>query len=96
LDRRPEPTGWQFTKEWTNPAYAGLGLGADRPARRLGCHLTHFVPGRPDDVAKQRALLETATASLQANDAMALGAIEVMRRNRSWSAVVGLNATPGS
>jgi ribose transport system substrate-binding protein len=31
---------------------------------------------------------------LAANDAMALGAIDVMRQNRSWSAVVGVNATP--
>jgi ABC-type sugar transport system substrate-binding protein len=51
-----------FTKNWSNPAYAGARLGADRLARRLGCRLTHFVPTRPDDVAEQRALLETALA----------------------------------
>src|SRR5215470_3932275 len=36
-----------FTKNWTNPAYAGARLGADRLARRLGCQLTHFVPTKP-------------------------------------------------
>src|SRR5215510_9455687 len=51
-----------FTKNWTNPAYAGARLAADRLARRHGWRLTHFVPTRPDDVAEQRALLETALA----------------------------------
>jgi len=51
-----------FTKNWTNPAYAGARLAADRLARRHGWRLTHFVPMRPDDVAEQRALLETALA----------------------------------
>ena len=51
-----------FSKNWSNPAYAGARLGADRLAHRLGCRLTHFVPTRPDDVAEQRALLQTALA----------------------------------
>jgi ribose transport system substrate-binding protein len=49
-----------FTKNKTNPAYAGARLGADRMAARLGCALTHHVPHKPDDVHEQRALLEAA------------------------------------
>src|SRR5262245_43025620 len=51
-----------FTKNWTNPAYAGARLAADRLPRRHGWRRTQFVPMRPDDVAEQRALLETALA----------------------------------
>jgi ribose transport system substrate-binding protein len=51
-----------FTKNWTNPAYAGARLGTDRLAHRLGCTVTHYVPGRADDVEEQRALLATALA----------------------------------
>jgi ribose transport system substrate-binding protein len=52
-----------FTKNRTNPAYAGARLGADRMAARLGCSVTHHVPAKPDDVAEQRALLEAALAA---------------------------------
>lgn len=52
-----------FTKNRTNPAYAGARLGADRLARRLGCTVTHYVPVKPDDVEQQRALLATALAA---------------------------------
>jgi ribose transport system substrate-binding protein len=51
-----------FTKNRTNPAYAGARLGADRVAARLGVALTHHVPVKPDDVEEQRALLEAALA----------------------------------
>jgi ribose transport system substrate-binding protein len=51
-----------FTKNRLNPAYVGARLGADRVAARCGCAVTHYVPREPDDVAEQRALLETALA----------------------------------
>jgi ribose transport system substrate-binding protein len=49
-----------FTKNRTNPAYAGARLGVDRTAERLRCAITHYVPDRPDDVEEQRALLARA------------------------------------
>jgi|SRR5689334_9348263 ribose transport system substrate-binding protein len=49
-----------FTKNLSNPAYAGARLGADRIAQRLGCIVTHYVPEQPDAVDEQRALLVRA------------------------------------
>jgi ribose transport system substrate-binding protein len=49
-----------FTKNRTNPAYAGARLGADRTAARLGARTAHYVPERPDDIAQQIALVEQA------------------------------------
>jgi ribose transport system substrate-binding protein len=49
-----------FTKNRTNPAYAGARLAADRTAARLGVRTRHYVPERPDDVAEQIALIDRA------------------------------------
>ena len=49
-----------FTKNRTNPAYAAARLGADRTAARLGARTVHYVPGQPDDVGEQIALVEQA------------------------------------
>ena len=49
-----------FTKNRTNPAYAGARLGADRTAARFGARTAHYVPERPDDIAQQIALVDQA------------------------------------
>jgi ribose transport system substrate-binding protein len=49
-----------FTKNRTNPAYAAARLGADRSAQQLGARTIHYVPNKPDDVAEQIALIDTA------------------------------------
>lgn len=49
-----------FTKNRTNPAYAGARLGAERTAARLGARVAHYVPQKPDDVTEQIALVEQA------------------------------------
>lgn len=51
-----------FTKNRTNPAYAGARLGADRVAARLGGQTRHYVPEVPDDLEGQRALVEQCLA----------------------------------
>lgn len=51
-----------FTKNRTNPAYEAARLGADRTAARYGARALHFVPGEPDNVAQQVALIEEAIA----------------------------------
>ena len=51
-----------FTKNRTNPAYAGARLGADRVAARMGARVVHYVPDRPDDIDQQKALVEHAIA----------------------------------
>ena len=58
-----EPLIAVFTKNQTNPAYAGARLGADRTAQRLGARTRHFVPAAPDDVAQQIALVAEALRS---------------------------------
>jgi ribose transport system substrate-binding protein len=55
-----EPLIAVFTKNRTNPAYAGARLGADRTAQRLGAHTRHFVPATPDDVDQQIGLVAQA------------------------------------
>jgi ribose transport system substrate-binding protein len=62
---RPGPIGGAlriavFTKNRTNPAYEGARIGADRAAARLGAATSHYVPGQPDDVPEQIALIERA------------------------------------
>jgi ribose transport system substrate-binding protein len=52
-----------FTKNSTNPAYAGARLGADRTAQRLGARTMHFVPQEPDDIGEQIALVSEALAA---------------------------------
>jgi len=52
-----------FTKNRVNPAYDAARLGADRTAARCGARTLHFVPGRPDDVDEQIALVERAITS---------------------------------
>ncbi|MGQ0509154.1 MAG: sugar ABC transporter substrate-binding protein [Betaproteobacteria bacterium] len=51
-----------FTKNRSNPAYAGARLGADRVAASLGASTRHYVPEKPDDVAQQVALIDQAIA----------------------------------
>ncbi|MGH8639682.1 MAG: sugar ABC transporter substrate-binding protein [Burkholderiales bacterium] len=55
-----EPLIAVFTKNRTNPAYAGARLGADRTAQRLGARTCHFVPESPDDIDQQIALVAQA------------------------------------
>src|SRR5918992_5481298 len=52
-----------FTKNRTNPAYAGARLGAERTAARLGASVTHYVPLKPDDVGEQTAQIAEALAA---------------------------------
>jgi ribose transport system substrate-binding protein len=51
-----------FTKNRTNPAYEAARIGADRTATRLGAVTSHYVPGQPDSVPEQIALIERAIA----------------------------------
>lgn len=60
---RGSPVIAVFTKNRTNPAYAAARLGAERVAARIGAHITHYVPDRPDDLAEQKALVERAIAA---------------------------------
>ena len=62
MTARGRPVIAVFTKNRTNPAYTAARLGADRVAVRLGARIAHNVPGEPDDVAEQRALVERAIA----------------------------------
>ena len=55
-----EPLIAVFTKNRTNPAYAGARLGADRTAQRLGARTRHFVPESPDNIDQQIALVDEA------------------------------------
>lgn len=52
-----------FTKNRTNPAYEAARLGAERAAARNGARVLHFVPGKPDDINEQIALVEQAIAA---------------------------------
>ena len=52
-----------FTKNRTNPAYAGARVGADRAAERLGVRTLHYVPEKPDDIGEQTALIDAALAA---------------------------------
>ena len=52
-----------FTKNRTNPAYAGARLGAERAAQRHGASVVHYVPKKADDVAEQIALIDEALAA---------------------------------
>ena len=47
-----------FTKNTTNPAYESFRVGADRVARASGARTVHFVPGKPDNVDEQTAMVE--------------------------------------
>ncbi|MEX2643584.1 MAG: sugar ABC transporter substrate-binding protein [Acetobacterales bacterium] len=49
-----------FTKNLTNPAYAGARTGAERTAARFGAKVDHYVPEAPDDLEQQRALIRDA------------------------------------
>lgn len=51
------------TKNRTNPAYTGARIGAARVAARFGGAVESFVPDIPDDVDRQRALIEAALES---------------------------------
>jgi ribose transport system substrate-binding protein len=47
-----------FTKNTTNPAYESFRIGADRVSRASGARTVHFVPGKPDNVDEQTAMVE--------------------------------------
>lgn len=51
-----------FTKNRSNPAYEAARLGADRVARQMGAHTTHWVPAKDDDPDEQSALIDEALA----------------------------------
>ena len=59
-----------FTKNRTNPAYEAARIGADRTAQRFGVRTVHYVPGKPDDIGEQIALIDAALA--ERPDAMVL------------------------
>ncbi len=52
-----------FTKNRTNPAYEAARLGAERTAARNEARILHFVPGKPDNIEEQIALVEQAIAA---------------------------------
>ncbi len=68
-----------FTKNRSNPAYAGARIGADRLADRLGCSISHYVPDTADDIDEQRALLGTALR--QGTDAVVLAPTHATQLN---------------
>ena len=68
-----------FTKNRSNPAYAGARIGADRQAHRLGCSVSHYVPDKADDVQEQRALLARALG--QGTDAVVLAPTHATQLN---------------
>ncbi|MGB3287841.1 MAG: sugar ABC transporter substrate-binding protein [Burkholderiaceae bacterium] len=49
-----------FTKNRSNPAYAGARHGADLAARLHGAETRHFVPATPDDPEQQSQLIDEA------------------------------------
>lgn len=49
-----------FTKNRSNPAYAGARVGADLVAAAHGARTVHYVPEKPDDVDEQIALVARA------------------------------------
>ncbi len=49
-----------FTKNRSNPAYAGARHGADRAANLYGAITRHFVPTTPDDAGQQSLLIDEA------------------------------------
>jgi len=51
-----------FTKNRTNPAYAAARIGAERTAARCSAQVVHYVPGKPDDIEEQAALVNRAIA----------------------------------
>ena len=57
---RDRPIVAVFTKNRTNPAYAGARIGAERAAARHGAQVVHYVPDKPDDIAEQIALVDRA------------------------------------
>jgi ribose transport system substrate-binding protein len=57
---RERPVIAVFTKNRTNPAYAAARIGAERAAARHDAEVAHYVPGKPDDIAEQIALVDRA------------------------------------
>lgn len=66
-----------FTKNRINPAYAAARLAADRVAAEAGARTVHYVPGTPDDVGEQKALVTEAIAA--GVDAVALNPTDDVR-----------------
>ena len=58
--RAEQPLIAVFTKNFTNPAYAAARRGADLVAAETGAAIRHFVPGEPDNVEQQKALVAEA------------------------------------
>ncbi len=52
-----------FTKNRVNPAYDAARLAVDRVAAEAGARTVHYVPGTPDHVGEQKALLGQALAA---------------------------------
>ncbi|KAF0098006.1 MAG: ribose transport system substrate-binding protein [Rhodospirillaceae bacterium] len=52
-----------FTKNRVNPAYDAARLATDRIAAAAGARTVHYVPGTPDHVAEQKALVTEALAA---------------------------------
>jgi ribose transport system substrate-binding protein len=57
------PTLAVFTKNRINPAYTAARLAVDRVAAEAGGRAIHYVPGTPDDVGQQKALVSEALAA---------------------------------
>ncbi|MGH8632864.1 MAG: sugar ABC transporter substrate-binding protein [Burkholderiales bacterium] len=70
-----------FTKNRTNPAYTAARLGAERTAARHGARVVHYVPGRPDNIDDQVALVERAIA--ERHDAAVFVPVHVTAMNAS-------------
>jgi ribose transport system substrate-binding protein len=47
-----------FTKNSTNPAYEAFRIAADQVARSAEARIVHYVPGKPDNVDEQKAMVE--------------------------------------
>src|SRR5438105_878315 len=80
------PTIAVFTKNRTNPAYAAARLGAERSGQRLGAHIVHYVPDKPDDVDEQIALIDKALA--KHSDAVVLVPVHPTAINASIRKIV--------
>ena len=74
-----------FTKNRTNPAYDAARMGADQVAARSGARVLHFVPGKPDDITEQVALVEQAIAARP--DAMVFVPVDVNALDASVSRI---------
>lgn len=47
-----------FTKNSTNPAYEAFRIAADQIGRSARARIVHYVPGKPDNVDEQKAMVQ--------------------------------------